>query len=200
MRIGIVGGTFNPIHVGHLMLGEYAYHECDLDEIWFMPNGNPPHKSADKIEISTDRRVDMIKLAIHDIEYFKLSAHELTNIHTSYSFRTLQELQELHPTHEYYFILGSDSLFNIESWRHPEKIFESCTILVACRENIDIKLIKEQILHLNNKYNGCIKLLPMPLLEISSSEIRTRISNKKSIKYIVPDCIRQYISEYNLYE
>lgn len=116
MKIGIMGGTFDPIHNGHLMLGEYAYRQCKLDEIWFMPNGNPPHKKNSSIESDAKTRAEMVGLAIADTEYFKLNLHEVNQEKISCSYQTLEYLQANYPQDEFYFIIGADSLFTIESW------------------------------------------------------------------------------------
>lgn len=199
MKIGIVGGTFNPIHVGHLMLGEYAYEELHLDEIWYMPNGNPPHKSIDNHVITNETRVVLTQIAIRDIPYFKYSSFEIEQDIISYSYQSLECLKVKYPTHEYYFILGSDSLFEIETWKYPNRFMSACHILVACRENMDLSLLQEQIIYLKEKYQSDITLLPMPLLEISSSDIRSRVKAGKSIKYIVPEGVEKYIYSHKLY-
>lgn len=200
MKIGIVGGTFNPIHLGHLMLGEYAYEEYNLDEIWFMPNGNPPHKYIDKSECSTEERIEMTKIAIDKVSYFKYQSYEIERIEKSYSYQTMEAFTKQYSEDEFFFIIGSDSLFALEQWKCPEKLVKLCTILVACRENIDIVLVKKQISYLEQKYECKIVLLQMPLLEISSSHIRNRVKSGKSIKYIVPDEITTYIQDNKLYE
>lgn len=200
MKVGIVGGTFNPIHLGHLMLGEYAYEECGLDEVWFMPNGNPPHKNINRTQISTAKRIEMTKLAIEDTAYFRFHPYEINRTEVSYSYQTMEEFANIYPENEFYFIIGSDSLFALETWKYPDRLLKTCSLLVACRENIDIRKVKEHITYLNNKYRCSILLLQMPLLEISSSDIRRRVEQNQSIRYIVPDCIAHYIEENKLYE
>ncbi|MFI3207711.1 MAG: nicotinate-nucleotide adenylyltransferase [Eubacteriales bacterium] len=199
MKIGIVGGTFNPIHIGHLMLGEYAYNELTLDEVWYMPNGNPPHKEINDINVSADRRAVMTKLAIDGVEHFRFSSFEIEKEHVSYSFSTMEELKKIYPEHTFYFIVGSDSLLDIEKWRCPERLFATCHIIAACRDSQDVAPFHKQIQHLNEKFHSNIELLPMPLFEMSSSDIRDRVRNKKSIKYIVPDSVGAYIIEEKLY-
>lgn len=199
MKIGIVGGTFNPIHLGHLMLGEYAYREFNLDEIWFMPNGNPPHKQLSEIAIATKHRIAMTESAVCDTEYFKVSKFEIEKDHISYSYKTMDELTQLYPEHEYFFIVGSDSLLMIEQWRCPEKLLSKCTILVAIRESVDNTAVEEQIQYLHQKYTCKIQLLPMPIFEISSSDIRNRIRMNKTIKYVLPEATVSYIREHELY-
>ncbi|MFI3172105.1 MAG: nicotinate-nucleotide adenylyltransferase [Eubacteriales bacterium] len=199
MKVGIVGGTFNPIHVGHLMLGEYAYEEFLLDAIWFMPNGNPPHKDANTFSISTKARIAMVELAITGTSYFHLSKHEIEKESVSYSYKTMKELCEKYPENEFYFIVGSDSLFSLEQWKKPELLFEYCTILVACRENMDLKRVHQHIDYLKEKYACKMKLLQMPLLEVSSSNIRSRLQENKSVKYIVPEVVHEYMTTNRLY-
>ena len=133
MKIGIMGGTFEPIHIGHLLLGEFAYEDFGLDEIWFLPNGNPPHKEAAVTEEALQHRIEMIRLAIKKIPYFHLNLFEADIKKHSYTYQTMQEFNKLYPEHEFYFILGADSLFSIEEWRYFREIFTTCTILAAIR-------------------------------------------------------------------
>lgn len=200
MKIGIVGGTFNPIHLGHLMLGEYAHEACGLDEIWFMPNGNPPHKKIFESEITTDVRINMTQLAIEGVPYFTLNTYEMDKRDVSYSYKTMEEFVRRYPEYEFYFIIGSDSLFTLDKWKCPEQLLQHCTILAACREHMDMDHMEQQIEYLKNKYSCEILLLEMPVLDISSSDIRSRVKHGKSIKYIVPDAVRNYIEDKNLYE
>ena len=116
MKIGIMGGTFDPIHIGHLLLGEFAYENFSLDEIWFLPNGNPPHKSTDESGVSLADRIEMVRLATEDIPYFRVNLYEASAQKHSYTFSTMKALRGLYPDHEFYFILGADSLFSIEQW------------------------------------------------------------------------------------
>ena len=130
MRIGIMGGTFDPIHIGHLLLGEFAYEQFHLDEVWFLPNGNPPHKEVEDTEEALAPRVEMVRLAVRENPHFQLSLHEAKKDCHSYTYKTLQEFHALYPENEYFFILGADSLFSIEQWKYFKEIFPSCTILM----------------------------------------------------------------------
>ena len=116
MKIGIMGGTFDPIHNGHLMIAEYAYRQFSLDEVWFLPNGNPPHKDNPDIAKETKARVEMTALAIEDIPYFKLNTYESERTEKSYSYQTIRHFKEKYPEHEFYFIIGADSLLKIEDY------------------------------------------------------------------------------------
>lgn len=200
MKIGIMGGTFNPIHNGHLMLGEYAYKLYGLDEVWFMPNGNPPHKENASIEVNTVGRVKMVTYAISDTPYFKLQTYEVDRTEISYSYQTMEYFQSIYPTHEFYFIIGADSLFSIEKWRHPERLFKTCAILAAYRNETATTEMLSQIHYLVRKYEADIRLLNTPNVNISSSEIRQRIQRGESIKNWVPERVKQYIEAENLYK
>ena len=106
MKIGIMGGTFDPIHKGHLMLGEYAYRQFGLDKVWFMPNGTPPHKDNAKIGSEAEVRLNMVKLAIEGKDYFELQTYEIENQDVNYSYKTMEHFCEIYPNDEFYFIIG----------------------------------------------------------------------------------------------
>ena len=106
MKVGIMGGTFDPIHIGHLLLGEFAYENFDLDEIWFLPNGNPPHKTTDESSVSLADRIEMVRLATDDVPYFRVNLYEATAQKHSYTFSTMKALRRLYPDHEFFSSLG----------------------------------------------------------------------------------------------
>ncbi|MCI8835322.1 MAG: nicotinate-nucleotide adenylyltransferase [Ruminococcus sp.] len=199
MKIGIMGGTFDPIHIGHLLLGEFAYEDFGLDEIWYLPNGNPPHKQESEDEDALKHRVEMVRLAIEGPKHFQLCLHEAKETVHSYTYKTMRELNALYPEHEFYFILGADSLFSIEEWRYFREIFSTCTILAAMRDDKDVEDMEKQISCLESKYGAKICLLRAPLLEISSTTIRERVAEGRSIRYMVPDTVAAYIKEHHLY-
>ena len=201
MKIGIMGGTFDPIHNGHLMLGETAYHQFGLDKVWFMPNGNPPHKKNANIGSDAETRMQMVRLAIEDKEYFELQDYEAVRTEISYSYSTLEYMKETYPNVTFYFIIGADSLFSIERWVKPERIFPNCTILAAYRDDIDTREeMNEQIQYLNKKYHADIRLLESPLMTVSSSEIRRIMKECGSISEYVPESVEAYIRKEGLYE
>lgn len=200
MKIGIMGGTFDPIHIGHLLLGEFAYENFHLDEIWFLPNGNPPHKTTDESGVSLDDRIEMVKLATDDVPYFRMNLYEASSKKHSYTYSTMRALREMYPEHEFFFILGADSLFSIEQWKNFREIFPSCTILAAMRDDKDTESMQAQIRYLNGKYGADIRLLQAPLVEISSTTIRRRAENSLSIRYMVPDVVSEYIQSNALYK
>lgn len=200
MKIGIMGGTFDPIHIGHLLLGEFAYEDFGLDEIWFLPNGNPPHKETADTGTSLEHRIEMIRKAIEGVPHFRLNLHEANTEEHSYTYRTMQEFNQMFPEHEFYFILGADSLFSIEQWKYFREIFPTCTILAAMRDDKDALEMQRQILYLTEKYGARIRLLQAPLLEISSTVIRDRASRDLGVRYMVPDSVAEYIRTNHLYK
>lgn len=201
MKIGIMGGTFDPIHNGHLMIAKTAYQQYQLDEIWFMPNGNPPHKMQSNIGSDVKKRVEMVKMAIEGYDYFRLESYEADKKSISFSYQTMEHFVKSYPEHDFFFIIGADSLFSIEKWVHPERLFLTCTILAAYRDEIDTKEeMYAQINYIQKKYKAKIELLISPLLKISSSEIRMYCMEKKDISGLVPENVKEYIRKEGLYE
>lgn len=200
MKIGIMGGTFDPIHIGHLLLGEFAYEDFGLDEIWFLPNGNPPHKETEDTDTALNHRIKMIKEAIKGVPHFRLNLYEADASRHSYTYQTMQEFNRLYPEDEFYFILGADSLFSIEQWKYFREIFPTCTILAAMRDDKAADEMQRQIDYLTETYNARICLLQAPLLEISSTVIRSRASRNLGVRYMVPDAVAEYIKTNSLYK
>ena len=201
-KIGIMGGTFDPVHNGHLMLADTAYRQFDLDQVWFLPNGNPPHKKEENIGTDARHRSRMVALAIQGRDYCRLEEYEVRRREVSCSYQTLEHFREQYPEDEFYFIIGADSLFAIETWIHPERIFPACVILAACRDDHDtLEEMKAQIEHLKKAYpKARIQLLRSPLIPVSSSEIRRKIRAGLSITEEVPREVEAYIKEEELYE
>jgi nicotinate-nucleotide adenylyltransferase len=197
-KIGIMGGTFNPIHYGHLLLAESAFYQFKLDEILIMPTKNPYYKNLSSL-ITEEDRVNMVRLAIEDNDHFVLSKEELDRDGTTYTVETLHNLTAKHPECEYYFIMGADSLYHIESWKEPDKIMQMAVILVACRDGGSSSSLKSQIDYIISKYDADIRLLVAPVLEISSHDIRRRVREGESIRYLLPDKVVDYIHKHRLY-
>ncbi|WP_251387080.1 nicotinate-nucleotide adenylyltransferase [Mediterraneibacter agrestimuris] len=200
MKIGIMGGTFDPIHIGHLLLGQFAYEDFGLDQIWYLPNGNPPHKQTEEGTKALRHRIEMVRLAIQDMPYFKLCLLEAKETEHSYTYKTMRELNAQYPEHKFYFILGADSLFEIENWKYFREIFPTCTILAAMRDDKNVEKMLAQMTHLVEQYGAEIELLRAPLLEISSTAIRSRARNNLSVYYMVPDTVAEYIVKNELYQ
>jgi nicotinate-nucleotide adenylyltransferase len=197
-KIGIMGGTFNPIHNGHLLLAESAYYEFDLDEVLIMPTKNPYYKNISST-VKEEDRVNMVCLAIEDNPHFALSTEELNRDGTTYTVETLRNLTKANPDCEYFFIMGADSLYHIESWKEPEEILKMAVIVVADRDGGNSSILKSQIAYIMNKYEADIRLLNSPYLEISSHDIRKRVREGQSIRYLLPHQVREYIYKYEIY-
>ncbi len=199
-KIGIMGGTFDPIHNGHLLLGRQAYQEYELDEIWFMPSGNPPHKKDHPI---TDAavRCDMIQLAIKGEPAFRLSEFEVRRPGNTYTAETLQLLAEEYPQHTFFFIVGADSIYEIEQWNRPELVMARTVLLVAEREYEQARCsLTEQIQYLKHRYQADIRLLHCQEVDISSNELRRMESRRKKIYKYVPEAVARYIEARGLYQ
>ncbi len=197
-RIGIMGGTFNPIHQGHLILAEQAREYCELDEVLFVPSGNSYMKDSDEI-LDGKTRISMTALAIEDNPFFALSSMEVEREGATYTCETIRELIGTQPRAEYYFILGADALFSIESWKEPEEIFKSCILVAAARDSQDTFSLTEKAMELQTKYQAGIVILPERKIDISSTEIRSRIRKGKSVRYMMPEKVFHYITGKKLY-
>lgn len=198
-KVGIMGGTFDPIHIGHLILGENAYQQFGLDCVLFMPSGNPPHKRERPGRATTQERVEMVALAIQDNPHFILSLAETHEDGYTYTKETLTRLTSENPDTDYYFIMGADSLFTFESWKEPQGICDLCTILVAVRNDVPTQAMDRQIAHIREKYNSRILTLDTPNIEISSEALRDHIRQQRSLRYYLPYPVADYIREHKLY-
>lgn len=199
-KIGIMGGTFDPIHYGHLALGNQAYKEYGLQEVWFMPSGQPPHKK-DHFVTEADNRLEMTRLAIQPFPYFKCSDFEISRQGNTYTAQTLALLKEKLSDTEIFFIIGADSLYEIEKWFHPEKVMSMATLLVAGREyHKATKTLEEQRNYLAEKYGASIYFLHCDNMDISSEEIRKNISALPVSNPYVPEKVMEYIRLHHLYK
>lgn len=199
-KIGIMGGTFDPIHMGHLILAEKSYEQFGLDEVWFMPAGRPPHKRIRNNAATDEQRVEMIKRAIAGNEHFHLCLEDMSTDGYSFTYLLLGRLQEKYPAYEFYFIIGADSLFDFDGWREPGKICELAHILVAGRNASGEDELTAQIAVLQDKYHGSFSIIHNPNLHIASNELRDWIKHDKSIRYFVPDEVYVYITEQRIYK
>lgn len=197
-KVGLLGGTFNPIHMAHLILAETALEMAGLDEVLFIPTGCSYMKDSEEILPAKDR-IRMTGMAIEDNPKFALSTIETEREGDSYTCDTILELKKRYPEQEYYLILGADSLFMMEKWKDPETIFQNCTILAAVRGDKKMDAMEEKAAELKEKYGAQITLLTMDSVEISSSLVREKIAAGKSIRYMLPEKVREYILKNKLY-
>lgn len=197
--IGIMGGTFDPIHIAHLEMARCAMEQKQLREIWFMPSKIPPHKQERKI-LSEDMRAEMIQLAIQEESGFLFSDFELRRKEITYTARTLELLEQECPKEKFYFILGGDSLFQFEHWYHPEEILQRAVVLAIGRNGVAFSELQQQASYLSQRYHGRVELVQMPRLDISSSMIRRKIAQGESVKEYLPSKVYQYIVKNHCYQ
>ncbi len=197
-KIGLMGGTFNPIHYGHLLIAENAHEQFQLDRIVFLPTGHSPHKDEEHI-LGAQERSEMIQLAIADNPHFIYSDYEIRKTDVSYTYLTLQAFHERYPDSSLYFIMGADSLTYFESWKHPEIISRLSTILAAVRGKLNMHELLPIQEQLHQKFGTKIELINTPNFFVSSRMIRQRITERHSIRYLVPDPVEQYIRQHNIY-
>lgn len=196
--VGILGGTFNPVHVGHLMIAEKAREQFHLDEVLFLPSGIPYMKDQKEV-LPGHIRSEMVKLAIEDNPFFDISTMESEKESVSYTYETLMTLHDKNPNTDYYFIMGADNLWSVEKWKNPGQIFANCHILVAARNDKSTADLEKQAAYLKETYGAVISLLQTNHIEISSSMIRNLIREGKSIRYLVPEPVYDYIIIHRLY-
>lgn len=198
-RIGIMGGTFDPVHNGHLLLGKQAYTEYGLDEIWYMPSHIPPHKKDHHVTDGADR-LNMLYLALEGIPYCRVSDFEMKREGNTYTAQTLELLKKDYSDIRFYFIIGADSLFHLESWYHPKQVMELTSFLVSGREcESGGRTLKEQAEYLRETYGADIRFLHNQEVDIASAEIRKRASEGKDIRKDVPEAVAEYIEKHRLY-
>ena len=198
-KTGIMGGTFNPIHVGHLLLAESARDCFGLDSILFIPSGRSYMKREAEV-LDRCGRFEMTRLAIEDNPAFSISDIEVKREGNTYTCDTLLQLKKQEPETEFYFIVGADSLFSMETWRKPECIFRDCIVLAAVRDDKDSDKLQDQILYLQEKFGARICQISFREIDISSTDIRMRLASGQSIRYMVPDKVISYIETHHLYK
>ncbi|MFH1457924.1 MAG: nicotinate-nucleotide adenylyltransferase [Candidatus Omnitrophota bacterium] len=188
MKIGILGGTFNPIHIGHLILAEEAREKLSLDKILFVPTYLPPHKEDCGIA-PAKARLAMVKLAIAGNRYFSVSDKETARNGRSYTIDTIRELKKEHPADELYFIIGSDLLKYLEDWKDWDEIAGMVKFIVATRPGYPLE-----------KIPSYIHTVAIRAVDVSGFQIRTCIKENRSFRYLVSDAVYKYITENKLYE
>lgn len=189
MRIGLYFGSFNPIHVGHLIIASHILNECELEKIWFVVSPLNPFKDADNLLNEYDR-LHLVQKGIENDLRFKASDIEFSLPKPSYTVHTLAYLQEKYPEHKFSIIMGSDGFQNLGKWKLYETIVANYTFIIYKRPGFEV----------DNRLNANIKIMKAPLLEISSTHIRELIKSGKSIKYLVPPLVEEEIIRSRLYK
>lgn len=200
MLVGLYGGTFDPIHLGHIKIAKAAVEQFNLDELWFIPAKLPPHKQASVIA-DEKQRLDMLMLAMENLEEnFKICKYELEKESISYSYITLTDFKNLYPDYKFIFIIGEDSLEDFEKWKNPGIISKLVEIAVVPRFNSDYNNINSIAKLYNKKYGTLINILDFSLVKISSTEVRKMISEGKDASDYIGKEVYDYIVRNNLYK
>ncbi len=194
--VGILGGTFDPPHIGHLILGEYAVEALDLDCLLYVPAADPPHK-RDRRKTSVEHRLAMLRLALSDNRHFCLSRIDLDRPGPHYSLDMVRIAQAQYPDAKLYFVMGGDSLRDLPTWNRPAELLTLCWFAVMERpgEDVDPHMHDAALPGLAQR----VIILKTPVLEISSSEIISRLREGRSVRYLVPDSVLAYIARHELY-
>lgn len=194
MNIGILGGTFNPIHYGHTFIANYVLDYMELDEIMFIPSGNPPHKDK-QIVIDKIHRKNMVELAIKNNNKFSMNSIEIDKEGYSYSYDTLTALIEKNPNSNFYYIIGQDAFIFMDKWYRYKELFEIANFIIVTRG----EEIKNKIEDMYKEQNAKMIFVNSPMIDISSTQIRQRLKYNKSIKYFVNEDVEEYILKNKLY-
>lgn len=196
MRLGLFGGTFDPIHLGHLILAESCREACALDRLWFVVTATPPHKTGERTPVA--HRLEMARIATAGHAVFEVSEIEARDDGPHYSFRTLEGLARDRPGDDLFFLIGADSLVDLPTWRRPERLAELATIVVVNRPGIDAAETAAPV-DLGPAARP-LRLVTVPPIGISSTDLRRRVAEGRSIRYQVPRGVEAYIREHALYQ
>jgi nicotinate-nucleotide adenylyltransferase len=196
LRVGILGGAFNPPHTGHLVCAQEALTQLELDKVVFVPVGQAPHRELEG-DPGAEERLEMVELATADDERFEVSRAELDREGPSYTSDTLRALREAAPDEELFLILGGDQASTLATWHEPEEVLALATVAVVERISWSRQAIGIKLGRLQGERG--IRYLEMPIIQISSSSIRRRAAEGKPIRYLVPDKVAAYIESNGLY-
>ena len=194
--IGILGGTFNPPHMGHLVMAQEALDQLDLDRVVFMPVAVPPHKEA-REDPGAAARLELCRLAVAHDERFEVSTLEIERGGASFTVDTLRELHDVEPEHDLTFIVGGDMAQSLPAWREPEAILRLARVAVAEREGVRREDIARRLEPLHD--GDRVVFFDMPRIDVSSSTIRRRVAEGRPVRYLVPDAVAAAIAEHGLY-
>ncbi len=197
MRVGILGGTFDPPHIGHLILGEYARDALGLAPLLYVPAADPPHKQ-DEDNTPIDHRMAMLQLALGGNPHFEISRVDVDRPGPHYSLDTVKIIQQTYPQAEIYFVMGGDSLRDLPAWHRPQELIQLCELVVMRRPFAEAwpDMHEDVLPGLSRR----VIMMDTPVLEISSTAIVRRLQARRSVRYLVPDAVLAYIWEHRLYE
>jgi nicotinate-nucleotide adenylyltransferase len=197
LRVGLLGGSFDPVHIGHLILAEEARGQLDLSQVYFVPAADPPHKRNRRLA-PVQHRINMLELALRGNKQFAISRVDVDRPGPHYTVDLVQLVRrQLPPGAELFFLMGFDSLRDLPTWREPSRLIATAQLVALTRPDIPIDWE-----HLESNLPGVrerVIILDMPELEIASNDLRERVRRGRSIRYQVPDCVREYIKDHHLY-
>jgi nicotinate-nucleotide adenylyltransferase len=201
MRLGIFGGTFDPVHFGHLLLAECCREQCNLDAVWFLPTAVPPHKREAELA-SADHRAAMLELAVAGHPAFSVCRYEIDRGGVNYTFETLAHFHDEDPTRELFFLIGADMFLDLPHWREPARILELAIPAVVRRPGAGELDFARLAPFASSERIEAIRAhqVEMPAMGISSTEIRRRVAAGSSVRYWMPRAVEKYIETQRLYE
>lgn len=190
MKVGVLGGSFDPIHIGHLVIAQEAFWQCGLDTVLFMVTSHPPHKSEPVA--GPEDRYRMVELAVADHPAFQPSRLEIERGGSSYTAETLKQLHAMQPEASFHLIVGADSVLDLSAWKNPGEVLGLARLVVLPRPGFDLEKMEKSL-------RGRVHLLDAPTLAISSTMLRGRIRDARPVRYLVPDAVEKHIRERGLY-
>ncbi|MDK2794145.1 MAG: nicotinate-nucleotide adenylyltransferase [Caldanaerobacter sp.] len=200
LRLGIMGGTFDPIHYGHLVTAEAVRDEFKLDKVIFVPAGNPPHKVKRKVTDKKHRYL-MTILATITNPFFEVSSIEIDREGYTYTIDTIKEFKKMYGEKTlFYFITGADAVLEILTWKNADELLRLCYFVATTRPGIEGNKIDQELDKIRKLYGDVIYKVTVPSLAISSTDIRERVAKGRPIKYLLPEPVERYIQKYKLYK
>ena len=201
MRLGVIGGTFDPVHNGHLFIAEEARCRFSLDKVLFIPSCEPPHKPGASYSAPADR-LAMVRMAVEGNPFFEASSIEVERGGRSYTVDTLRTLKEKRPDAELFFITGTDAIVEISTWREPRQVLALSKFIVAARKGVELSSVTGAIPAelLEGPAAERVLLMESPLIDISASGMRERVSKGWTIRYLVPETVLRFIEDSGLYQ
>ena len=195
--IAIMGGAFDPPHFGHFVTAQTVYDSFDVDKVIIMPLGDAPHKENSRTK--AEDRYNMVLAGIDDNDAFDISDMEINRKGKTYTVDTIAEIKKINPELKIYFVIGADEAKMLDTWHEPERLLKMCSFIAVSRPGFDRNELIKIVDEVRKKYCCDIHYIDVPALDISSSDLREKISEGRSIKYLVPDKTEKYINEHNLY-
>jgi nicotinate-nucleotide adenylyltransferase len=199
VKKAIFGGTFDPIHIGHVHIAYEALYNLHLDKVIFMPAGNPPNK-IDKRITDAQIRYELVKTAVEKEPYFEVSSYEINKKEKSYTYETVEFFSGMEPTTEWYFLIGVDSLMDLCNWKSVDRLLSSCKIIAYNRAGFTIEEVLKQKRYIKQKFDKEIIFLNMPIIDVSSTSIRDSINKGRNIDYLLPRGTEEIIHKFHIYK